>query len=284
MTTADPLATGYLAVPLPGSRTARLGWVLRDAWTLTRREFAQLRHQPGELVGSLVFPALLVVMFGYVFGSAISIPGGGNYREYLMPGLFALTAVTSVMVNALLISKDVALGVMDRFRSMPMSRLAVPLSRALLDLITCALSLTIMAGIGLIVGWRAHLGVAHTAAAFTLILLLRFALTWVGIAIGMSVEPETADAFVPLFLPVSMLSNGFVPTAGQPGWLRPITEWNPVSALVQSCRQLFGNPGANAPSDVFPLAHPYLWTIVSALILIAIFAPITMRRFAHSGD
>jgi ABC-2 type transport system permease protein len=259
-------------------------WTVRDAWSLTRRELAQLRHQPGELVGAVVFPGLLVIMFGYVFGSAIQVPGGGAYREYLMPALFAVTALSSVMVNALLVSKDVSLGVMDRFRSMPMSRLAVPLGRTLLDVLMCVVSLAIMAAIGVLVGWHAHLGVARTAAGFGLVLLMRFALTWVGTLIGMAVKPETADAFVPLVFPVSMLSNGFVPTAGMPGWLRPITEWNPVSALVQACRQLFGNPGTQVTGHPFPLAHPYLMTVGSALLLIAVFAPLTMWRFARATD
>lgn len=254
-------------------------WAARDAWSLTRRELAQLRHQPGELIGAVIFPGLLVVLFGYVFGSAIQVPGGGGYREYLMPGLFAMTGLMSVMVNALVVSKDVSLGVMDRFRSMPMSRLAVPLGRAILDLLMCVLSLAIMAGIGLLVGWRAHLGLAHTLAGFGLIVLLRFALTWVGTTIGMTLRPETADAFVPLVFPVSMLSNGFVPTSGMPGWLRPVTEWNPVSALVQACRQLFGNPGAQVGPRPFPLEHPYAMTIGSALLLLAIFVPLTVWRF-----
>jgi ABC-2 type transport system permease protein len=169
--------------------------------------------------------------------------------------------------------------VMDRFRSMPMSRLAVPLGRAILDLLMCALGLVIMAGIGVLVGWHAHLGVARTAAGFALIVLMRFALTWVGLTIGISVKPETADAFVPLVFPVSMLSNGFVPTSGMPGWLRVVTEWNPVSALVQSCRQLFGNPGAVVERHAWPLAHPYAMSVGSALLLIAVFVPLTVRRF-----
>src|SRR5580658_3976447 len=90
---------------------------LRDGWTMTRRELTQLRYAPGEVAAMVIFPGILVVLFGYIFGSAIRIPGGGNYREFLMPGLFAMTALAGVMVNAVLVSKDVANGVMDRFRS-----------------------------------------------------------------------------------------------------------------------------------------------------------------------
>ena len=148
---------------------ASLTWTARDAAALTRREFAQLRHAPGELIGVVAFPAVMVLLFGYVFGSAIDVPGG-NYREYLMPGLFAMIALTGVLANALLVSKDVAEGVMDRFRSMPISRSAVPMGRLLTDLCTSLVALAIMAGIGLLTGWRPHNGIGPTAAAFGLIL------------------------------------------------------------------------------------------------------------------
>jgi ABC-2 type transport system permease protein len=158
---------------------------LRDSWTMTRRELTQLRYAPGELLGMVIFPGIMVVLFGYVFGSAIHLSSGGNYREFLMPGLFAMTALTGVMLNALLTSKDVAAGVMDRFRSMPIARSAVPAGRAMFDLIGTALGLAVMAVIGLIVGWSAHRGVALTAAAFGLIILMRYSLSWVGTYLGL---------------------------------------------------------------------------------------------------
>lgn len=197
-----------------------LRWLIKDSWTLCRREFAQLRHQPGELIGIIVFPGIMVVMFGFVFGSAISIPGSGNYREYLLPGLFAMTALSGVMVNALLVSKDVSEGVMDRFRSIPMSRGAVPLGRAFTDVITSTLGLAAMVVIGLIVGWKIEDGLPRALAAFGLILLLRFALSWIGLFIGMSVSPETADSWVPVVFPISMLQQ-FRPHVGYAGLVTP---------------------------------------------------------------
>src|ERR687888_589097 len=124
-----------LDVPAP-PRTlrGRMHWMLRDGWTITRREFGHLRREPGQLVAALIFPAIMVLLFGYIFGSAIKVPGGSNYREYLLPGLFAMTAIVGVMASALLTSKDVAEGVMDRFRSMPMARSAVPFGRTAADL------------------------------------------------------------------------------------------------------------------------------------------------------
>lgn len=260
----------------------RIGWTVRDGWTLTRRELDQLRHSPGELVGAIVFPSILVILFGYVFGSAIAVPGGGNYREYLMPGLFAMTALMGLMVNALLVSKDIAEGVMDRFRSMPMARSAVPLGRAVTDLCTSTIGLVVMTMIGLVVGWRAHEGVLRTAAAFALLLLLRFTISWIGVFIGLSVTPETADAFVPVVFPLSMLSNSFVPTAGMPGWLQAIADWNPISSLVQACRELFGNPSALPADPAFPLAHPILMTLGWSVLLLAVFVPLATWRFHAS--
>jgi ABC-2 type transport system permease protein len=261
----------------------RLGWALRDGWTLTRRELGHLRAEPGQLIGAVVFPCLLVLLFGYVFGSAISVPGGGGYREFLMPGLFAMTAVTGLGVSALRISRDVAEGVMDRFRTMPVSRLAVPFGRTAADLLSGALGVAIMAAVGLLVGWRAHHGLLPTAAAFGLILLLMYAVSWVSVSLGLMVSPATADGLIPIVFPISMLSNSFVPTAGMPAWLRTVTEWNPISALVAACRDLFGNPGAAAAHTAWPLAHPELAIVGWALLLIVVFAPLATWRYRTAG-
>jgi ABC-2 type transport system permease protein len=263
----------------PQTLTGRLRWMLRDGWTITRREFGHVRREPGQLIGVVVFPGLMVLLFGYVFGSAIKVPGGGNYREYLLPGLFAMTAVAGVMVSALLVSKDVAEGVMDRFRSMPMARSAVPFGRTAADLLASMIGIAIMAGIGLLVGWRAYNGVASTLAAFALVLLLRYAVSWVGVYVGMSVTPQTADSLVPLVFPVTMISNSFVPTAGMPPWLRLIADWNPISGLVAACRGLFGNPTVVTAHASFPLRHPVAMTIGWSLLILLIFVPLSTWRY-----
>jgi ABC-2 type transport system permease protein len=273
-----------LEVPAP-PRTlrSRMHWMLRDGWTITRREFGHLRREPGQLVAALIFPAIMVLLFGYVFGSAIRVPGGGNYREYLLPGLFAMSAIAGVMASALLISKDVAEGVMDRFRSMPMARSAVPFGRTAADLLAAALGVAIMAAIGLMVGWRAHNGLAATLAAFGLILLLRFAVSWIGVFVGLAVTPETADSLVPLVFPISIISNSFVPTTGMPGWLRLVSDWNPISALVAACRELFGNPTVASLQASFPLRHPVAMTIGWSLLLLVVFVPLSARRYQGAG-
>ncbi|MEV4098213.1 ABC transporter permease [Streptosporangium saharense] len=262
---------------------SRIGWGVRDAWSVAGREFSQIRHQPGELVGALVVPAVMVVLFGYVFGSAIAVPEGGDYREYLIPGLFAMNAVTGVIASALMISKDVAEGVMDRFRSMPMARSAIPSGRTVADLVVGAVTTAMMAGMGLLVGWRAHHGLAATLAAFGLILLVRFAVSWIGVTVGLSISPETADAFIPIVFPVSALSNSFVPTDGMPAWLRLVADWNPVSALVAACRDLFGNPGASVSQDAWPLQHPIAAVLLWSVAILAVFVPLATRQYQRIG-
>jgi ABC-2 type transport system permease protein len=258
----------------------RVRWGFADTLVLVGRQLMRVRRQPGELIGALIFPALMVVMFGYIFGSAIKVPGGGNYREYLMPGLFAMTALTSVMATSVLTATDAARGVMDRLRSMPVVRSAVPIAQAGFDVVGGLISMTIMAGLALLVGWSPHRGLALTAAGFGLIVLMRCALSWAGIYLGLRVKnEETADQLVPLIFPISMTSNSFVPTDGMPAWLRVISNWNPVSALVAALRDLFGNPGAPTASAAWPEAHPIMVTLGWSAVLFAVFVPLAVRAY-----
>ncbi|HEX8928456.1 MAG TPA: ABC transporter permease [Actinomycetota bacterium] len=272
------------AAPAPAeTRAARLRWALVDGLAVARRDLDHVRRQPGLLLASLIFPAIMVVLFGYIFGSAISVPGGGNYRAYLMPGLFAMTTVTGVIVTATAVTDDLARGVMDRFRSMPIARWAVPFGQTAADLLACVLGLVGMVICGLAVGWRANHGLASAAGAFGLLLLLRYAVSWGGIAIGLAIRrPETVDAMTPLVFPLTMLGNAFVPTAGMPAWLRLVAEWNPVSAAVAACRELFGNPGA-ATGGAWPLQHPVVATIAWSLLLLAVLVPLSTRLYTVSG-
>ncbi len=261
----------------PPTGWARLRWALRDGWTIVRRD---LRHQtPGELIAGLIFPAVMVIMFGYVFGSAIEVPGGGNYREYLMPGLFAMTAITGVLATATEASADACRGVMDRFRSMPMARSAVPFGQTGADILVGALAMAVMLGCGFAVGWRAHHGVLPALAAFGLLVLVRYAVSWGGVLLGLSLREKTLDNLVPLIFPVTMISNAFVPTAHMPAWLRTVSEWNPVSALVAACRDLFGNPGAPAGHTAWPLSHPFAASLLYAAAMLAAFVPLAVRRY-----
>lgn len=264
-------------MPRPAGAVDRVRWTLVDGWTLVRRELAHLT--PGELAAQLLAPGVLVLLFGYVFGSAITVPGGGNYREYLMPGLFVMTSITGVMATAITVAGDKDRGVMDRFRSMPMAKLAVPFGQTGAVLLTGTLSTAGIAVCGLAVGWRAHHGLARALAAFGLLLLLRYALSWGGVLLGLALSERTVDQAAPLIFPVTMLSNAFVPTTGMPAWLRTLCDWNPVSALVAACRNLFGNQGAPAGQLAWPLQHPVAMTLLSVVVLLVAFVPLTVRRF-----
>ncbi|MEU8120675.1 ABC transporter permease [Spirillospora sp. NPDC049024] len=276
--------TALTAATAPASRAGRLRWALADGLTLIGRELGRIRQEPGELIAALIFPAIMVVLFGYVFGSAISVPGGGDYRAYLMPGLFAMVTFTSTMAVTMRVATDASRGVMDRFRSMPMARSAVPFGQTGAEILNGVLGMVIMAVAGLLVGWRAHNGIWQTAEAFLLLALMRYALSWAGCYLGLVVKNEqTADQLIPLVFPVTMLSNSFVPTAGMPAVLRVIAEWNPVSALTAACRGLFGNPGAPAGDLAWPLAHPVAATLGWSLLLLAVFAPLAVRTYRVRG-
>jgi ABC-2 type transport system permease protein len=273
-------AAAIQAPPAPAGRAARVRWALADGLTVVRRDLRHLKYQPGELIGALVFPAIMIVLFGYVFGSAIHVPGG-NYREYLMPGLFAMSAFTGVIATTVIVAGDAAKGVMDRFRSMPMARLAVPFGQTGADVVTGTLGLVIMVGCGLAVGWRPHASAAGMLAAAGLLILMRYAVSWAGVFIGLAVRnEETADQLVPLIFPLTMISNTFVPTTHMPAWLRVISNWNPVSALVAATRQLLGSVAAPGRPGAWPLAHPVPATLAWAALLLALFVPLSVRRYA----
>ena len=269
-----------LTAATPLGRTAL---ALRDGWAIVRRNLAQLRHAPGEIVGAVVFPIIMVVIFGYIFGSAISVPGGGNYRDFLMPGMFAMTATFSVIVTMNKVAADNGKGVMDRFRSMPMARSAVPFGQTGADLIMSALGFVIMTIVGFVVGWRIHRGVGPALAAFGIILLFACALHWVGVLLGLMFKNEsTADRMTPLVFPVTMLSNSFVPTSGMPTWLRVIGDWNPVSSLTQAARDLFGSPG-QVSSRAWPMQHPVPAALLWAAAILVVCVPLAVRRYQKAG-
>ncbi|TDC61648.1 ABC transporter permease [Actinomadura sp. GC306] len=262
----------------------RLRWAVTDGLTLIGRELGRVRREPGELVAALVFPAVMVVLFGYVFGSAIRVPGGGDYREFLMPGLLSMVTFASVTGVMVRVAADASRGVMDRFRSLPMARAAVPFGHAGADLVTGLPALAIMAGAGLAAGWQPQRGPLPAAGAFLLIVVLRYALSWAGVYLGLVMRnDQAADQLVPLLLPVTMLSNAFVPTGGMPAWLRLAADWNPVSALTAATRGLFGNPGVPDGDAAWPLAHPVAAVLLWSAALLAVFVPLSVRAYGRRG-
>jgi ABC-2 type transport system permease protein len=262
-----------VTAPAAESWLLRTWWALKNSWVLTRRSIARIAREPEQLSDVTIQPLIFVLLFTYVFGSAIHLAGGANYHQYLISGMFGMTMVGTAPGTAVGLTADMSTGLIDRFRSLPISRAAVLAGRTLSDLLTQVLGLVVLVGAGLAVGWRMQHGIGDALLAGGLSLLIAFAMTWVGACAGMLLRsPETAQAlgFI-FFLPLSFVSNAFVPTQGMPAWLRDFANWNPLSAVAAMCRNLFGG---NVPTpDVWPLQHPELAVLIWSVGLIAIFAP-----------
>jgi ABC-2 type transport system permease protein len=231
-------------------RRSPLRLFLSDVLVLTKRRIARIRNEPETLADVTFMPVIFILMFAYVFGGAIRLPGSGSYHEYLIGGMLGMGLAQTAPGVAVALVTDMSTGLMDRFRSLPMSRWAVLLAQSIAELLTQMISAVIIVIVGLAIGWRVHTGPADVAAAFALALLFGYAFTWVGVWLGMVLRsPEAAQqlGFI-LFLPLTFISSAFVPTQAMPGWLQPIANWNPMSALAAACRELFGNP--NPAADV----------------------------------
>lgn len=258
--------------------TARLRWTLADGWTVTLRSLTHWARTPGQLVAGLLFPVMIVLMFGYLFGGAMSVPGSGDYREFLMPGMYAMTMLFGIEATFTAVARDVTRGVTDRFRTLPIASSAVLLGRSVADMLNTVLGLAVMIVCGLAVGWRWHEGPARAALAVGLLLLLRFAFLWVGIYLGLTLNgPEAVMAIQTLVWPIGFLSSAFAWTGTMPGWLAAVAEWNPLSATMAATRDLFGNPGAGGTTWVAENAD--IMALVWPLLITAVFFPLSVRRY-----
>jgi ABC-2 type transport system permease protein len=258
----------------------RLYWAVADCGTVVRRGLLHYLRQPSNLAWQLGFPIVTVLLFGYVLGSAMTVPGGGDYREFLMPGLFGMTMAFGFMNTAYAVVYDSSRGVTDRFRSMPMASSAVVTGRGVSDLLAASLDLLVLGLMALIIGWRSDGGLLATITAFGLFLLLRFALIWIGILLGLMVpNEEAAGGLFAVAFPFGMISSAFVAPSLMPGWLGAIAAWNPVSSTVTAARELFGNP--TAVGDTWVEQHAILMAVVWPLAITALFLPLAVRRFQH---
>jgi ABC-2 type transport system permease protein len=270
--------------PAPGrtvSRRGNLRWLISDVAVLAKRSLARIAREPETLMDVTIQPILFVLLFAFVFGGAIPLPGGGNYHEYLIGGMLAMGLAATAPGTAVALVTDMSSGLIDRFRSLPTSRSAVLAGRTIADLVTQVIGTVVVAVVGLAIGWRIHSSVAAAAAAFGLALLFGYAFTWLGACLGMVLRsPEAAQqlGFV-LFLPLTFVSNAFVPTQGMPGWLQPIAEWNPMSALAAAARSLFGNPNPAASVQAWPMQHPELAVLGWSAVLLAVFAPLAVHLY-----
>lgn len=249
--------------------------VLTDSWTMTRRELLNWQRRPAELLVAVAFPVMMLVMFAYFIGGGMAV---GNYREYLVPGMFALTMAFGLESTMVALTRDLEKGVIDRFRSIPMAQSAVLIGRSLNDMLESALNLAVMLGAGLLIGWRWHGTPAEGLAAVGLLLLLRFALLWAGIWLAtVAGKPELVQAAQILVWPVAFFSNAFNSPDTMPGWMGAVAEWNPMSATARAVRELFGNPVWGGGS--WAAEHAVLLAVAWPLVMLAVFFPLAVRRY-----
>ncbi len=256
------------------------GSALSDALVVTWRNLKRIPRIPELAIFAILQSVMFVLLFAFVFGGAIPLPGGGSYREFLMPGIFAQTLAFAAATTAIGMVDDMAKGLIDRFRSLPMSRSAFLTGRTVSDVVYNLGILIVLMLSGIAVGWRVHEGVARFLAGVGLALLFAYAMSWVGVWLGLlvpTVEVGQQVAFTAIF-PLTFLSNAFVPLQTLPGWLQPVADWNPVSAITAALRELWGNPNPFATNS-FPSEHPIILTLIWTAVFIAVFAPLGVRRY-----
>ena len=256
-----------------------------DSLVIARRGLKHIRRQPEALTDATIQPIMFVLLFAFVFGGAIRVPGGGSYREFLMGGIFAQTIVFGCFGVAMALAYDRTNGSIDRFHSLPIARSAVLAGHSLASLLRSLLPIVLMSITGLIIGWRIHGGVLDALAGFGIMIAFSFAMIWVGIMLGSVMKsPEGVQgiAFVVIF-PITFIASTFVPTSTLPEPLKTFAEWNPVSSLAGSLRHLFGNPGGVAlPGDPWPLQHPVVYTCFWIVAIVLICAPLAVRLYQRS--
>jgi ABC-2 type transport system permease protein len=260
--------------------------VLTDGAIVARRNLVKIKRVPDILVFSTMSPIMFILLFGYVFGSAIRVPGL-SYREFLIPGIFAQTVIFGATFSGAGMADDIQKGIIDRFRSLPMSRSAVLVGRTTSDVFINVLTIVIMSLTGLAIGWRIRSSVPEAIAGFLLLLAFAYAVSWIMAWVGLLVPtPEVVNnaSFMVIF-PMTFIANTFVPTNGFPGPLRTIANWNPVSSVTQAARQLFGNTSPRFPTpDYWSLRHPVLYTVGWVVLLLAVFIPLSVRQYKRAAS
>ena len=263
-----------------------LGTAVADGLTITRRNLIKVKRVPDLIVFATLSPIMFVLLFRYVFGSAIPIPGI-DYAEFLLPGILAQTIVFGSTITGASLADDLQKGLIDRFRSLPMSRSAVLVGRTVADLGLNSISIVVMVITGLLVGWRIRSSPAEAIGGFLLLLSFAYAMSWVMATVGLLVRtPEVVQnaSFIVIF-PLTFIANTFVPTNNFPAFLKAIADWNPVSAVVQAARQLFGN---TAPiletSHAWSLQHPVVYTLTWAVVLLVVFVPLSVRIYQRTAS
>ena len=258
-----------------------------DAVVITKRQLLQLARVPELLVFSTIQPVMFVLLFRYVFGGSIDSGQPGGYVQLLMPGIFVQTVAFTLAGTASGLAEDMKKGLIDRFRSLPISQSALVIGRTLGDSLLNIVVLAVMGIAGYIVGWRPTGGLLNVALGFLFLLFFGYALSWVGVLVGLSAKDARVVqnvSFIVTF-PLTFLSNAFAPTTGMPRPLQYFAEWNPVSTMVAACRELFGLEnqfGATAGS--FPSENPLITSLFYMVVIMVIFIPLSVRKYRNYAD
>ncbi len=262
-----------------------------DGLVVAKRNLIKIKRVPSLLVATTLQPIMFVVLFAYVFGGAINLGGAGDggkaYREFLMGGIFAQTVIFGATITGAGLADDIQKGIIDRFRSLPMSQGAVLIGRTLSDVTNNVLVVIVMALTGLAVGWRIHTSVPEAIGGFLLLLGFAYSFSWVMAFVGLlAPSPEVVNnaSFIVIF-PLTFVANTFVPASTLPGPLKTFAEWNPVSSVAQGARDLFGNhvPGAPVP-DRWALQHPVAYTLIWAVGILAVFVPLANYQYRRAAS
>jgi ABC-2 type transport system permease protein len=263
---------------------SQLALALADGAVVAKRNVIKIKRVPELLIWTTMSPIMFVLLFALVFGNAINVPGV-DYKEYLIAGIFAQTVLFGSTFTGAGLADDMTKGIIDRFRSLPMSRSAVLVGRTGSDILYNAISIFVMTVTGLIVGWRIRTGVLPAIGGFLLLLLFAYAVSWIMAYVGLkvsSVEVVQNASFMFIF-PMTFIANTFVRQDFLPGPLRVFAEWNPVSAVAQAVREAFGNTGTIPEPHVWSLANPVLYSLIWVAIILAIFIPLSVRQYRKAA-
>jgi ABC transporter DrrB family efflux protein len=256
-----------------------------DGAVVAKRNLIKIKRVPEILIWTTMSPIMFVLLFAYVFGSSIVKIPGVNYREYLIAGVFAQTVIFGATFTGAGLAEDMTKGIVDRFRSLPMSRSAVLIGRTASDIFYNSTSILVMSITGLIVGWRIRTSVPSAVGGFILLLAFAYAISWIMAFVGLkvaSVEVVNNASFMFIF-PLTFIANTFVRADFLPGPLKVFAEWNPVSSVAQAAREAFGNNGSLQPPDVWSLRNPVLYSIIWIGIILAIFVPLSIRQYMKAA-
>ncbi|MEU6235087.1 ABC transporter permease [Kitasatospora sp. NPDC047058] len=246
---------------------------LRHIGALTRRNLMRIKADPESMFDAVLMPIIFTVLFVYVFGGAMMAGDPDRYKQYMIPGLMGQTGLTLAMAVGTGLNSDFQTGVMDRFRTLPIGRASVLLSKIMAEICRALVSFAIMIVFALCIGMEIKTGPLEVLAAIGLSLAFGMSIVWISMLLGMSLRSAQAVQGVSMLvlMPMQFGSSIFAPTDTMPGWLQSFTKVNPLSALADACRALFNGEGA--------VAHPVLIVLGWSIGITAVFAPLAVARF-----